>query len=342
LERFDRIVAEGPAAGVVLAVTTEHPAHLPASLVGACDERWVLRLADPADATLVGVPARAAPPAAAPPGRAVVWPALLEAQLAAPDGWPASQRGGATVPPAIPVLPADVPAAAVRGRSTRRSSGCRLFVGLRACDLAPVAVDVPSGEHLLVVGPPRSGRTSTLARLAESWREATGSDRVVWWSGRDRSAASAHRGQLAACAGELLLVVDDADLVDDPDGQLARLVAGGQPGLTVVASARPGTLRSAYGHWTHAVRRSRRGLLLDGVDELDADLLGAVLPRDRRVPARPGRGWLVVDGVALDVVQVARHGGTAGSGDPDRRCADGGAGPQASRTPSTMCTVRSQ
>ncbi len=331
LDRFDRIVAEGPAAGVLFAVTAEQPAQVPAWLVAACEERWVLRLADPTEAGLVGVPARAAPTAAAPPGRAVVWPALLEAQVASPEGWSSRCHGSGPGPLPIAVLPAEVPADAGRGWSSFGGGGCRLFVGLGSTDLAPVTLEVPAGEHVTVIGPPRSGRTGVLARLAQSWQEATGAGRVLWWSGRDRHGLENRRDELVGSVGEVLLVVDDADLVDDPDGWLARLLAGGRPGLTAVVSARPGALRSAYGHWTQIVRRSRRGLLLDGIDELDADLLGAALPRDRRVPARPGRGWLVVDGVALDVVQVARCA-----------CTPGDRTPQASSTPSTMCTVRSQ
>ncbi len=112
-------------------------------------------------------------------------------------------------------------------------------------------------------------------------------------------------GRLSLIDRRTLVVVDDADMFDDPDGRLVRAMSA-HPGLTVVAAGRPGPLRAAYGHWTQVVRRSRHGLLLDGVDALDADLLGAVIPRGRREPAAPGRGWLVVDGDAKEVVQISR------------------------------------
>jgi S-DNA-T family DNA segregation ATPase FtsK/SpoIIIE len=73
----------------------------------------------------------------------------------------------------------------------------------------------------------------------------------------------------------------------------------------VVAAGRPDILRSSYGHWTAAVRRSRLGLLLQPDPDLDGDLLGATLPRRRAMAARPGRGYLVIDGQP-QVVQLAQ------------------------------------
>jgi S-DNA-T family DNA segregation ATPase FtsK/SpoIIIE len=68
-----------------------------------------------------------------------------------------------------------------------------------------------------------------------------------------------------------------------------------------MAAARADGVRRAFGDWLGAVRSSRHGLLLGPGAELDADLLGVVLPRAaRRMPA-PGAAWLVADGVAEPV-----------------------------------------
>jgi DNA segregation ATPase FtsK/SpoIIIE, S-DNA-T family len=72
----------------------------------------------------------------------------------------------------------------------------------------------------------------------------------------------------------------------------------------VVAAGRSDALRSAYGHWTRDVRRSRLGLALCPEPE-DGELLGATFPRRDRPAPSPGRGYLVVDGLA-EVLQVAR------------------------------------
>ena len=63
----------------------------------------------------------------------------------------------------------------------------------------------------------------------------------------------------------------------------------------MVAATRPDRLRSAYGHWTHELRSSRCGLLLQP-DPLDGDLVGATLPGRLDLAPVPGRGLLVVNG----------------------------------------------
>jgi S-DNA-T family DNA segregation ATPase FtsK/SpoIIIE len=93
-----------------------------------------------------------------------------------------------------------------------------------------------------------------------------------------------------------LLLVDDADTVDDPLGNLAALVADRLPGIRVLAAGRADALRSAYGHWTEAARRSRQGVLLRPRTDVDGDLFGVVLPRHGPARFGPGRGYLVADG----------------------------------------------
>jgi S-DNA-T family DNA segregation ATPase FtsK/SpoIIIE len=104
--------------------------------------------------------------------------------------------------------------------------------------------------------------------------------------------------------GPCLLVVDDAELVDDAGGTLAALVAERRPGLLVVAAARADALRAAYGHWTAGVRRSHRGLVTTGGGDADGDLLGVGLPRRLPLAPRPGLVLAVADGECT-LVQVA-------------------------------------
>ena len=101
-----------------------------------------------------------------------------------------------------------------------------------------------------------------------------------------------------------MLLVDDAEAVDDPSGALAALVQTPSPQLAVVAAGRSDGLRTAYGHWTRQLRRSQVGLLLAPNTDLDGELVGVVLPRRAPVTLGPGRGWLVVGG-DVQVVQVA-------------------------------------
>ena len=90
----------------------------------------------------------------------------------------------------------------------------------------------------------------------------------------------------------------------DDRGALAGLLAAGRPHLLVIAAGRPDVVRSTYGHWTAAVRRSRKGLLLGAVHDLDGDVLGVLLPRRGTARPRPGDGLLVIDGTVTPM-QIA-------------------------------------
>ena len=103
----------------------------------------------------------------------------------------------------------------------------------------------------------------------------------------------------------MVVMVDDADTVDDADGTVASVLTRRRHDLHVVAAGRADVLRTLYGHWTQTVRRSKLGILLKPNADLDGDLLGTMLPRRETVPARPGRGYLVSNGEAR-LVQVAQ------------------------------------
>ncbi|WP_298992102.1 FtsK/SpoIIIE domain-containing protein [uncultured Pseudokineococcus sp.] len=112
-----RLLREGPAAGVLVAMTAD-PRVLGGRTGAAFAERVVLGLADPVDAVLAGLPARSAPGPGAPPGRGVLVRAVagrggtaaepLEVQVARVGPLTGGQVGGG--------LPSPVPGA----RTVRR------------------------------------------------------------------------------------------------------------------------------------------------------------------------------------------------------------------------------
>jgi S-DNA-T family DNA segregation ATPase FtsK/SpoIIIE len=109
--------------------------------------------------------------------------------------------------------------------------------------------------------------------------------------------------------GPLVVLIDDAEGVEDAGGLLERIVHGGVEDPCVVAAGRSDALRSQYGSWVRRVRTSRLGVLLQPEPDLDGDLLGVRLPRRTAVAPGPGRGWLVAGG-RLDLVQLARPSAT--------------------------------
>lgn len=307
LDLLGRIATEGAAVGIVTVFTAERPAAVPAALLATCAHRWVGRLDDPAEATTCGLPPAQVPRAG--PGRFVVATTRLLGQIAdlgAPR--PGAGPGG---PAPIGVLPASV--VAPPAGSAGFGGDARLVVGVDFESLADGVLHVPDGEHVLVAGPARSGRTSTLAAFAASWRAAHpgGVVRVVAprpggpWAGAEVVGLQAALDEIAAVAagGPTLLVVDDAERVDDP--RLGPLLAERRPGLLAVVAGRPDALRSLYGHWTTVVRRSRIGILLTACVDVDGDLLGELLPRRPPIPSRPGLAWLV-DATGRRLAQISR------------------------------------
>lgn len=333
LDLWDAVVTGGPAAGVVMSVANDQASGVPLALLARAGRRWIHALADPLDASLLGAPARAVPERTAPSGRVLCLPEQLEAQVLAPGGH-APQHRDARPAPTMGVLPRSLSAEDFEDPVVSCDT-VTFTVGVGARDLRQVRAHVDRGDHLMVIGPARSGRTTMLRTVARAWLRA-GCGRVVVVPGRDahvwhdiegialHSAVDAAVADLTAdltadlVAGasdtpgigsgggrtpQHLLIVDDADRVDDASGDLERLATGGQ--VNLVAAVRAERVRGVFGHWTAALRRSRSGLVLGGSAHIDGcDLLGASVPRRAPAPASVGRGWWIEDGVSRDLVQT--------------------------------------
>jgi hypothetical protein len=157
---------------------------------------------------------------------------------------------------------------------------------------------------VFIGGAAGTGKSTALRQLSWAWarRNPTGTTVYV-----DRQ-HPLDPAVLEACGGPgaspVLVAVDDAERVDDVDGCFAAIVAGRRPDVTVIAAARLEAVRVAYGHWVREITRSRCGLIMTSVGEVDGELLGATLPRRSEIPPRPGLGWLI-DARGRRLVQVA-------------------------------------
>jgi len=103
-----------------------------------------------------------------------------------------------------------------------------------------------------------------------------------------------------------VLLVDDAQQVEDPSGAMSAALASTvdtENELLVVASVEASSARTMYQHWTRALRRSRLAVLLAPDPDRDGEFAGRVLPRRLPVPPATGRGWLV-RGDRISAVQV--------------------------------------
>ncbi len=312
LEQLDSLIDDGLAVGLRVAMTVTRCGSVPSRLVAQIGCRWIFPLADPLDAAVFGVAARLVPPGI--PGRLVDATTGREAHIIEPvDG--ASSATVTRPPPRAAARIGELAAEIDLGdlpQPIPSAGELVAAIGIGFESLSPAVLRVASGEHVLVIGPARTGRSTALIVVADCWRAAHPSGWIGCVAPRRSSvcvgmAASDVAELLASMptTGPVLLVVDDAELVDDPTGQLAARITARAEGLTVVAAGRPDSLRASFGHWTTAIRRCRLGIVMAGASDLDADLLGAVLPRRLPISIRPGLAWLIGDG-DRELVQLAR------------------------------------
>ena len=320
-QRLARIWSDGAAVGVTVVVSIARAADLPPDLAASAGAVLVHATADAGEGLRFGLRTSTSGLGA---GRAIRADDGLELQVAQPAGgdFAAAAAGlaAATAParhkPArVGSLPPQVSFDDLPGSALNEPRRIDVRFAMGDLSLAPTGFALHDGEHALVLGPPRTGRTYALAALGEAARRA-GVEVVV---------VADRPGDLASLLGlepvpvaalettsdgrRRLVLVDDADRVGDPSGLLAGLAAGGNSSCHLVASTTAERLRSSYGHWLNEMRTCRTGVLFRP-GPLDGDLLGAALPARLELPPVPGRGLIVADGTAA-VAQVALVGSAA-------------------------------
>jgi S-DNA-T family DNA segregation ATPase FtsK/SpoIIIE len=323
-ETMARVWADGPELGVHTVIAADRIGAVPTAMTSLAQQRLALALADPADYAQFGLVRRAIPRLV--PGRAIVAGSSQLIQIARPSEAPAGAvaRVAARIPapsggPApIGVLPERVglgPLLAA-GRSEREP----LFIPLGIGDerLEAAGLELYEGDHGLIAGPPRSGRSTGLltaaAVLARLYPDIpVGAIALRRSPLRDCPTLDRLAGtpdEVAALVGELraadhlhVLLIDDADALEDPTRALSDLFSAPLAHLHAIVAGRSDALRS-LGHWSVGVRRSRAGVLLQPDLTADGPLLGAVLPRRPAPPLRPGCGFRVAAG-GHELIQLA-------------------------------------
>ncbi|MGH3767320.1 MAG: FtsK/SpoIIIE domain-containing protein, partial [Pseudonocardiaceae bacterium] len=319
-----RIISEGPAVGILTVASADRIGAVPGALSSTVSQKWVLRLADPYDYAAFGLKYQSV--GVLPPGRAVIAatgqliqiglpaPALSAAVARVTAGRPAANRRPVT----LSTLPTQVDPSALLTEIHLDTQMWSLPVGIAESTLAPAVLRVYQAEHVLIAGPSRSGRSGVLRALAQMLTAAAPEVGLTVVATRPSPLRTLESAQVitqadelpdvlaavAASGGRQVIMIDDADALDDPTGAIEKLVKQRLPDVHLITAGRADTLRSAYGHWSQQVRRSRSGLLLRPDIDLDGDLLGVRLPRRAPVPVTIARGWLINDGGA-ELIQAA-------------------------------------
>ena len=318
LAALERVWTEGPAVGLCLVAAADQLSKVSRTLQAATPQTFVFRLGDPALYRQWGVAVD--DPATLPPGRGFAIPSGLELQVAVPRGGLAvavAEVAAAHPSDGGPLPVESLPAVVDPSRLDQpRLSGSPVYLPLGLSDdtLSPTGFILYPGEHALILGPARSGRTSALALLASAAAAAGG--RVVALAQAKSPLADCSDIHIADDLDDLLIAADAADpptlvLIDnvetvaDHDGRLKSLATDSRPGLHIIAAGRADRLRTAYGHWTSEIRFSRTGILLQPTP-LDGDLFTIQLPTRPALPSLPGRGYLIQN-AQPSIIQIAMH-----------------------------------
>ncbi len=313
-DRLQELVASGPARGVYSILTADQARSVPGALAGALPNRLVFSLADRLDYSTLGL--GTTPPVLgvgraveARTGRMIQTITATSTSIAAAAQWPAP-----SLPPdPIATLSPDVALPDIIEAGHLGETLWEIPLGVDDRLLQPVTVPFYEGDHLLIAGPRRSGRSTALATMAAAVAKLDESVRIVAVAGPRSPLVADPNIAVVVCPTDLeslgdlegptLVLVDDADSVEDADGVLAGLLCAVGSQVHVVAAGRSDVIRSLPRHWTRAFRSARRGFVLQPADSSDGDLLGVRLPRSAAVTT-PGRGYLI-DGTPT-LVQIAR------------------------------------
>ena len=341
LDTVLRLVREGAAVGVRVVLTGDRTV-LTGRAGSAFRDRLVLRLSDPADYGLAGISPRQVP-TDLPPGRALVGPDALEAQLLVLDADTsgegqvrALEAVAATArarPPAphghrglwplrVDPLPGRVDVVDIEAAAKEASTGSSwALVGLGGDELAPAGADLDvDGPAFVIAGPAGSGRSTALATMGR-WLLGHGRAAVV--VGHRRSPLQGLAGEPGVLAAlgpadaaaleqllvdhpDLVVLADDAETLHDTPVErplTGLLRADADGGAALLLAGSTSELAGCFRGLTVEARRGRTGLLLGALSSVDGDLLGVRLPRSDSIPV--GRGVLVRRG-RLTPVQVAR------------------------------------
>lgn len=308
LDTFVQLLRDGPAVGLVAMLAGDRT--LLSGRVGALVPTvWCSRMTDPTDLMVAGL-SRQQVPTAMPPGRVVRTRDGALAQVAVlGDGSGAGQLAalralctaraadGACGPDPIVALPRSVAWSALTGGP--REGGLVIGVGGDAGRPVVLPLDPSGGGLVAVIGPARSGRSTTLRTIARAAAEA--GLQVVEASDPDLAARLA-----SSPRSRTVLLVDDAGLLADSPAEDA--VLGWAAGCASSGGLVAGVLETeaagtAYRGLAPLLTRGRTGILLQPSRPADGQSLGvATLTGDLPLP---GRGVLVDRGRQTRV-QVAQ------------------------------------
>ncbi|MEV5967207.1 FtsK/SpoIIIE domain-containing protein [Kribbella sp. NPDC051952] len=342
VEAWFHILQEGSGVGVKVILTADRTAMI-GRISALLEDRLMLRMTDPSDFMVMGLPAKDVPQHF-PPGRGFRSRGLRETQVALltedADGTaqvaalheiaalatPVTELPFSRRPFRVDALLASIDAAAAVALGPESLRPTEVLVGVGGDSLGLRSFDAfEHGPGIVVVGPPRSGRSTTLLTMADSllsrgWqlavimprrsplRDLLGIDGVAGVFGADADSNEV-TAVLDGLKAPYAILVDDVELLgqDTPMAELveARVATMRDTGNLILAAGTTGDLGTMYRGPVAALKKSRSGIVLAPEKYDDAEIFGIQLPVGLPAGAPPGRALLVAAG-QWQRIQVAR------------------------------------
>ncbi|GIH21965.1 hypothetical protein Aph01nite_02750 [Acrocarpospora phusangensis] len=316
LDSMLQLLREGPAVGLRAVVTSDRSGLL-GQISTVFEDRLILRLADPADYGLAGLPAKNLP-AAMPNGRALAMTeqGVVESQIAlladdpsGPAQVAALQALARTVkeprdqqPLRVDALPTRITAAQVMDLSPGFTPPSPLWalIGAGGDALAPSGLDLLAhGPAAIVAGPARSGRSSTLLTAAQDLLDRGVPVLIIT---PRRSPLRELRGVLAVLDGNARSLRDDS-----AGGESFGGLPGAVDPLKLLAE-QTGRIKdqSDTKEEDHHKERHRYVVIVDDAELISPDsALGSALDEIHRT-ARDGEHALLIAGTTGDLATAYR------------------------------------
>ncbi len=328
------LAADGRAVGIHVVVSADRPGSIPGAFGSSIQRRIVMRLADEADYSMLGV-GQDILSSSSPAGRGVLdgfelQVAVLGGSVRTADQSDAVERmarsmtrRGVVPAPPIKALPDQVFVS-----DLVPLVGDDVVVGLRDDSLGPFGLELRGA--MVLSGPPQSGRTTALAAIATAIRRARPSVDLTYLGSKysaltglgvwDRIAGDEDEVESVtrelidtiksgnAQTGQLAVVIEGATEYSGSkaDQLMATLVEECRRHQQFILGEAETSALSQYGDLPRALRATRRGILLQPSSEDGDSLLRTPLPpRLRRSDFPPGRGFFIAGGRSLRI-QIAR------------------------------------
>lgn len=209
----------------------------------------------------------------------------------------------------------------VAGYLASGNEAWQIPVGINEADLTPYVLEAFAGEHVLVSGPARSGKSTMLAAIHQMLVQSPNT-KILVGAPRRSPLCQMLPGVMSpeqlvdvvetqsAAPEPCIVMIDDAHLVADESQVLARVLTLPDTPLMFIVAGRNNDLRTLYSHWTGQIRKSRLGVLLVPDADYDGDLLGVRLPRHPAATMSEARGYGCQNGAAtlIQGVTVSTEG----------------------------------